>query len=191
MRPYPLTSEELVDDLASELREIIETVQKGFGTLSRDQLAWHAGRGRWGVGHCLVHVARTNELYRGPLSEALRTAKAEGRTARGPLRGRWFGRLFTRAMGPGGPKVRTKDFLKPRYAVIQAAALETFLAEQIRFEGILADARGLDLDAVRVVSPVSGWIRLGVGDAMRALVAHERRHLAQAERVLAMEGFPR
>jgi len=190
MRAYPLTSEELVDDLISQVDEITASARTRFGALSRDQLAWHTGRGRWGIGHCLVHLARTNEVYRGPLSEALRAARSEGRTAAGLLKGRWFGRRFTRAMGPGGMKMWTKESLRPRYATIQAAALETFLAEQVRFRDLLAEARGLDLDATRVVSPVSRVVRLSVGDALRALVAHEWRHLAQAERVLAGEGFP-
>jgi len=192
MRAYPLTSEELVDDLVSEVDQIAAAVRERFGALSREQLAWHPGPKHWGVGHCLVHIARTNELYRATLADTLRTARSEGRTATGPLVGRWFGRWFTRAMAPGGGiKVRTKDVLRPRYAAVQEGALEMFLAEQVRFRSLVIEARGLDLDSARLVSPVSGLVRLSASDVLRALVAHEWRHLAQAERVLAEEGFPR
>jgi len=192
MRAYPLTSEELVDDLLAQIDEVTAAVRERFGALSHEQLAWRPRPERWGVGHCLVHLARTSELYRGPLAEALRAARSEGKTARGPLKGGLFGRWFTRAMAPGGGlKVKTKDPLRPRYVTIQEGGLEMFFAEQARFRDAVGEARGLDLDAVRIVSPVSSIVRLCAGDALRALVAHEWRHLAQAERVLASEGFPR
>ncbi len=192
MRAYPLTSEELVDDLLAQVDDVTAVVRDRFGALSGDQLAWRPGRERWGVGHCLVHLARTSERYRSTLTEPLRRARSEGMTATAPLRGRWFGRWFTRAMAPGrGLGLRTHETLRPRYATVQAAGLETFFAEQHRFRSLVADARGLDLDAIRVVSPIAKWVRLCGGDALRALVAHEWRHLAQAERVLAEAGFPR
>lgn len=192
MRPYPLRSEELVDDVLSELDRVTETVRARFSGLSLEQLAWQPSPGQWGVGHCLVHLARTNAAYRGALAGALRAGKESGAVAGGPLRGRWTGRIFTRLVGPGGGvSMRAPEVFLPSQETVANAALETFLAEQHRIRAVAEGGRGLDLDALFVVSPASSVVRLTTGDVLRALAAHELRHLSQAERVMATPGFPR
>jgi hypothetical protein len=42
-----------------------------------------------------------------------------------------------------------------------------------------------------MVSPVARWLRMPLGSGFAMMLAHERRHLAQARRVLSTEGFPR
>lgn len=191
MRPYPLTADELVDDVLAELDRVTDEVRRTFGPLTDEQLAWRPAPRKWGVGHCLVHLARINQLYREALAAALRG----GRDAAGPpppaLRGRWFGRLFTRQMGPGGFRVKTPALTRPRQEAASSGSLEAFFAEQIRLRAVVDGARGAHLDAIRVVSPLSSRVKLAVGDAFRLLAAHEARHLEQARRVLADPGFPR
>ncbi|MDP2956341.1 MAG: DinB family protein [Longimicrobiales bacterium] len=192
MRPYPLRPEELVDDVLSELDAVTERVRVRFGGLSREQLAWQPSPNRWGVGHCLAHLARTNEAYRGALSGALRAGRESGALAAGPLRGRWTGRLFTRMVGPGsGVSMKSPGVFLPIQETVAEAALDAFLAEQHLIRAVAEEGRGLDLDALFVVSPASSVVRLTAGDALRALAAHELRHLSQAEHVMATPGFPR
>lgn len=189
MRPYPLSSGELIDDVVSELDRVRDTVQERFGALDDEQLAWQATPKTWGIGHCLVHLARTNELYRETLASAFRSA-SPGDGA-GPLKGRPMGRLFTWLVGPGVPvKVKSPDIVKPRQRTVSAGALEAFLVEQHRLRGLAGDASGLDLDGIVVRSPLGSWLKLTAGDALRVVVAHEARHLSQAEAVLAEVGFP-
>ena len=46
-----------------------------------------------------------------------------------------------------------------------------------------------DLRTVVVTSPVAPIAFYSALDAFRILVAHERRHMAQAERVITADGF--
>lgn len=197
LRAYPLSSTELVDDVVAGLDAVTAEVERAFGALSTAQLAWQPSPEKWGVGHCLVHLARSAEVYRkvmeGPLGDAAtaRTARGVGPDGTDPLlRGRWFGRFFTRTVGPGGMKVKAPSVIRPRPDAVQAGARERFLDEQRRFRDFVSLARGVDLDAVEVRSPIASWVRLTAGDALRVVVAHEWRHVAQAERVLAAPGFP-
>jgi hypothetical protein len=48
-----------------------------------------------------------------------------------------------------------------------------------------------DLSAVTITSAVAPIAFYSVLDAFKILVAHERRHLLQAERVVNADGFPR
>jgi hypothetical protein len=189
--PYPLACDALLDDVGQELDAITDRVRERFGGLNSEQLVWQADEDRWGVGHCLVHLARLNELYRIRLGPALKEARARGREGPRPLRGSWFGRWFTSAVGPEAKRrVQTPPIFRPRQEVVVDAPLESFLAEQIRLRSLVEEARGLDLDRIRVTSPVSPLLRFKVSDAFRILVEHERRHLDQADAVMVTEGFP-
>lgn len=189
MRPYPLSAAALVDDIVTHLNQVEATVEKRFSSLSDEQLAWRPQEKRWGVGHCLVHLARTNELYREALVQAFRNGpKGGGEDA---LTGRITGRLFTWLVGPSVPvKVRAPDVIKPRQRTVSTGAVEAFLVEQHRLKGVAEEGASLDLDAVVVRSPIASWMKLTGGDALRVVVAHELRHLKQAEAVLDDGRFP-
>jgi len=69
--------------------------------------------------------------------------------------------------------------------------MAAFRAYQVQYIDRLRQANGLDLARARVSSPVTRWIRMPLGSGFAMMVAHQRRHLAQARRVLSAEGFPR
>jgi hypothetical protein len=69
--------------------------------------------------------------------------------------------------------------------------MAAFRAYQVQYVDRLHQAKGLDLARARVTSPVASWLRMPLGSSFAAMLAHERRHLAQAARVISAEGFPR
>lgn len=191
MRPYPLDCDALVDDLLGDLDVLTEVVRGRFGPLTDGQLAWQPSPQKWGVGHCLVHLARSNELYRKALTPAFREARSQGVRAAAPLRGSWFGRWFTGAVGPSvRMKVKAPGAAQPRQRAVEQGSLETFLTEQHRTRTLIEEGRGLDLDAIRIPSPLASWLKFRSGDALRILVEHEKRHVKQATEVMAVYGFP-
>ena len=191
MRPYPLECDALVADLLADLDGLTDEVGRRFGTLTDEQLAWQPSPDRWGVGHCLVHLTRSNESYRVVLDPAFRDGRARNVVAAGPLRGGWFGRWFTGAVGPKVPmRVKAPAAVRPESAAVQAGSIEGFLAEQLRTRALIEEARGLDLDAIRVVSPLAPWLKFRAGDALRIVVEHEKRHVKQAAAVLEDPAFP-
>jgi hypothetical protein len=66
-----------------------------------------------------------------------------------------------------------------------------FLEQQDRILNLLEKATGRPLDEARVPSPAFRLFRLRISDGLRAMVAHQWRHLAQAERVMGHPDFPR
>lgn len=191
MVSYPVSAEDFVTAIQEEVDWISAEVRDRFGTLSSEQLAWQPSPERWGVGQCLVHVARSNELYREKLTPALRSAQARGLVAVRPLKGSWLGRWFTRAVSPGGRPATTPPSFRPRRETVEGSALETFFAEQVRLQALLDESRGLDLDRIRVFSPAVRFLRFHACDVFRMLVEHEKRHLGQAVRVASEPGFPK
>jgi hypothetical protein len=69
--------------------------------------------------------------------------------------------------------------------------MAAFRAYQVQFIDRLRQANGLDLARARVRSPAVSWLRLPLGSGFALVVAHERRHLLQARRIIADPAFPR
>lgn len=163
--------------------------------LTEAQARWRHRPGAWSVAECLSHLAVLNRTYLDDFARVAAEARAAGRTGHGPWRLSWFGRTFTRAMGPVtgrglGRKLPAPAAYAPPSDVTLAAALADFRAVQGALVERLEAADGLDLDGVMVRSPAWPMLRFSLLSAFAALAAHERRHLAQARRVLAQPGFP-
>ncbi len=187
------TAAEHLTTLRDRLDAIDGAARALAAPLAAVQRLWRPAPDRWGVADCFEHLIATGAAYYPRASAALvadRPIEPARRAALAgaPYRSTWFGRWFVRAAGPGGRRIRApRPFVPPP---AQADAPERFLVQQGELRAILAAADGRDLGAVRVPSPVSRLLTLRLGDCLAMLVAHEARHLAQAERVRAEPGFP-
>ena len=79
-----------------------------------------------------------------------------------------------------------------RTAALDPASELARLAElHDQIEGQIREAAGLDLRRIRLSSPVSGLIRMNLGDAFALILTHERRHLYQLRKVTEELGYPK
>jgi hypothetical protein len=104
----------------------------------------------------------------------------------------WFGRWFIRNYIEPSPV--TKRGRAPRKIVpasaVDASILDRFLGtNRLARERVLRAARH-DVNRIRFTNPFVSGIRFTVGTGFEILLRHQRRHLLQAERVTAREGFP-
>ena len=176
--------------LVAEIRDIAADADRLFGQLSTDQLAWSPGPGRWSVAQCLEHLIRIDRAY-WPVF-----ARIEAGSYRSPLVCRLFlpglwGALILKAVEPGTTmKARTSRPLDPASADVGGDVLRRFAAHEKELGAHMeAIDRAGGADAV-IASPLLNAIGYRVLDALRILVAHQRRHLAQAQRVMAEASFP-
>jgi hypothetical protein len=163
--------------------------------LTETQARWRPRPGAWSVAECVSHLAVLNRTYLDGFARVVADSRAAGRTGRGPWRLGWFGRTFTRAMGPVtgrglGRKLPAPAAYVPPSDVTLAAAMADFRDVQQTLVERVRAAEGLDLDGILVQSPAWPLLRFSLLTAFAALAAHERRHLAQARRVTARPGFP-
>ena len=144
------------------------------------------------MGQCLQHLVVSDGLYFERLERAISEGRSRGLRGKEPFEGGAFGRWFTRSLGPGGVRrFRTpRVFSPPEAAAVPPEVVRAFAGRSDRLLRILGEAKGVDLDRVRIASPVTPLVRLRVSDALRLLVAPARRHLEQARRVTESPGFP-
>lgn len=194
MDTAPSSVESFTAAASREVRKAQDVARARFGDLDSRQLAWSPEPGRWGVGECLEHLLKTNHLYLKQMDPAVRTLERIGDPEALMIHGGAFGRWFTRVVGPtsrwrlpapGGFRPRRNH--QPRTI---DDVVDRFVDQQDRILELLAEAEGRPLDEARISSPASKLIRFRLSDAIRAMIAHVWRHLAQAERVLDHPDFP-
>ena len=177
--------------LADELSALDADARALAGGLDETQASWRPDGGRgWSVAQCLDHLAVASTAYLEPIEAALRSARERGRWRRGPVAPGVCATLFIRSLEPPVRwRVPNPRSITPAPAPPLAEALSGFLRSQEAARGALRSGAGLDL-SVRFVNPFVPGLRFRVRAGFSIISAHDRRHLWQARRVLAADGFP-
>lgn len=197
------SSAAFVRALGEEVRAIRERAEARWGELDPEALAWSPGEGRWSAGQCLEHLLLINAGYLGSLEGALERFAGAPRDPGLPVRDRRVGRFLAHAVGPEARRrLPAPRSLRPAKGSrpsshgeggapeLREWPLPAFLEQQDRILRLLSRLEGLPLDRIRIPHPATRLLRLRASTALRMLVAHEWRHLAQAERLLHHPRFP-
>jgi len=152
--------------------------------LTRDQLWWRPGDA-WCVAECFDHLARTNTL----IGSAMARAVAQ------PTPPRWhegfpvpaaLDNWMVRAIEP---PVRIRFTAPPAARPMSDGADEDMLAKYFDSHRALLAVLELPwarIERIRFRHPVR-WLSLSLVSGLRLMAAHDRRHLWQAARVVALQ----
>lgn len=184
--PFPF------DSLLQQVDATIEQARELGAGLSDEQIAWTPPEGGWGVGQCFEHLIVVADQYEATLGPCLEKARKEART---PSLAGHTPTLAGRFLINGVKAANPRRLKAPRVFAPSPKArenvVEGFCDRHDRVAEAVRQARGIDLCAYKVASPVSRLIRLNLGDALLVLVYHAERHLNQATRVTEHPEFPR
>lgn len=182
-----------IGDYLAQLSRIEEEVRFRFEPLSEAQFNWRPAEGKWSVGECFDHLAITTSLVLSQVWPALEKAKAENRLGSEPFRYGWLGGWFVKSMEkPGKRGMPAPRNFVPGSGLPQSQVLGKFGAAMRDLRDAIEQGHGIALDKVRAKSAAQGggFIRLNLAAWFASTLAHTRRHLAQARRVMETEGFP-
>ncbi len=169
------TSSEFTE-AGARLHRLAETV---------DSSGWsrRAAAGGWSIDECVAHLTLTNERYIPVLVEAIDAAPVMSDPPM-PLKQDLAGRMLRWMMEPPVRfKLPTSPSFQPPSSAGRSATLARFESVQARLTDLIREMDGLDVSRVRIASPFNDKLRYSAYSALRIIVAHERRHLWQAERV--------
>jgi hypothetical protein len=181
--PLALTPE--IDAFRAQFEQISAEADALVGALSDARFTWQRAPESWSVVQCIDHLNATAREYLPMLDEGIADAIRRGLYNPGPYAYNWIGRLMAWVVDPStrirarAPKAFQPPVGRPRHDVMAA-----FRAYQVQYIDRLRQANGLDLARARVPSPVARWIRMPLGSGFAMMIAHERRHLQQARRVI-------
>ena len=180
-----------IQQILTKAKEAGEKVRTEFSALSTGQLNWKSSAESWSIAQCLDHLVVTDGLYSASLQRI-----AEGNYNMRSWE-RWspfsgmFGKLLINRTGENPViKMKAPKVLKPAESNIDDAIVARFHHHHEKMLGYITAATTVDLDKIKITSPVSKLITYSLRDAITVIVYHKHRHINQAIRVKEMPGFP-
>jgi hypothetical protein len=175
-----------------EAEAIARDVQSTFGHLNAEQTNWKPSADQWSVAQCLDHLMATNRELFAVFDQTINGSKQTKLIERLPFLPGFFGRLMVKVLAPDA----RQKFKAPPAAIPSASALDPGIVDRFvahQQEAILKMKAIEKFNPARVIitSPFAGFMTYSLLDACRIIIVHERRHLAQAERVMTMNDFPK
>ncbi|HEY2846908.1 MAG TPA: DinB family protein [Pyrinomonadaceae bacterium] len=177
-----------LENLRKELDAVITDVRSAFSDLTREQINWKPSVEVWSVGQCFEHLnvggAAMLKAIEGKVDYASNTTFFE----RLPILPGLFGKLVSNAVSPDAVrKLKSLKIFAPAGSSVDADVIAKFLDLQPSIASAMARCENVD---TIMTSPVARFVTYSLLDGFRIVVWHERRHLAQAKRVMENAAFP-
>jgi len=176
---------ELRLQLQAELRSQIDYVTRLQAT-DPSRLLQQPEPGKWSVIQVLEHLNSYGLFYLPEIDRAIRVASP----SRGQYKPGWLGDYFVRVMetdDTGKPKKKMKAAKRhePRFHADSRPVMQTFLQQQQDLLQLLDAAADKDWGSARTRVSISKLAKMKLGDCLRFVVEHQKRHLLQITRILA------
>lgn len=183
--------EEKIQHITSEMQRAADDVQDSFGSMSDEQLNWKPAENSWSIAQCLDHLIRSNVEFDDEWPKLLAGMRRNSFLENwSPLTG-FFGRLLIGSLQKDSRKTKApaKSIIPP--SEIEPGIVERFVANVEQTNKNITGCEGIDLHRTVLTSPFLRVITYRLDDAFSILVEHTKRHIRQAKRVTATEGFPK
>lgn len=185
----PLALAPEIEEFRHEFERISAEADVLVSPLTDGQFAWQPSPEAWSVAQCMDHLNASARVYLPVLDEGIADAIRRGLYGPGPYVYNAIGRLHVYFAQPSTRiRARAAARLLPAPGRPRSEIMAAFRAYQVQYIDRLRQANGLDLARARVASPAIAWLRIPLGSAFALTIAHERRHLAQARRVVLQMG---
>jgi len=193
-----LPTETSVDPLTAELPLIpqLEAYRTGFrwakgeirnltGALDPAVYNRRPSEKAWSAAECVEHLSATTREMIPALDAGVAHAREKGWLSPGPFEYGRFEKWFARQSGgeelPPKRRFKTPKLYHPTHRTYDMEeAVRGFLVLQDRYIETLQLASGVDLARIKVASPAMSLLKLSLGQWLRSMEGHQRRHLWQA-----------
>ena len=176
-----------LEDVAKELNEATQRAWTLVQSTDGRLFTVRPNPASWSAAECLSHLSLSSEMFLPVLQTAVTDAKKRAMAPpKHALKMDLIGRVLRWFLEPPiRQRLKTSARFVPRSVRAKAEAFGEFAALQSKLAELLAAAAGIDLNRVKISSPFDKRIRLNLYSAFRILIAHQRRHLWQAEQAVA------
>ena len=185
-----MQSNQLLNPQLEEIKTQIDAASKKADSIVRsinfDQLNERPQPNQWSIAECLVHLNLSSEAEINVLDDAYEQNQTKRTFAEKQFKMDLLGRILKWSLEPPPlflSRLKTTEMFQPVNIEPLGEVLPTFLALQEQLKACADAANGLPLDRIKVVSPFNTRVKYNLLSCFHILLAHERRHLWQAERV--------
>ncbi len=173
----------LLTNLEDQTEQHLALAIRRYQNLSEEILSRRPTDGGWSITECLWHLNSYSRYYLPEIKKAL----AKGTTPTSTFTSTWLGAYFTRIMkpGPGMKKMKAFKDHRPPSEIVPHEVVAEFIHQQEELLGLLRKARMANLAQIKIGISILPWLKLRLGDVFQFLIAHQDRHIQQAERIQA------
>lgn len=171
-----------LDRCAQDIKESRVRAQSLVSGLPPDQLTKQPETGKWSIAECILHLSATAAVVQPLMEKVIAQGKRNNAIGNGPFSIGTKGRLLVWIAEPP-PKFRIrapKNVRPPAVIADPGKLLPDFMKAQDEWERLMREQEGLDLAKIKVGH---GAFRMRLAAALPWMMAHQRRHLLQAENV--------
>jgi hypothetical protein len=172
------------DRCAKEINEARLRAEALALGLTPEEFTMQPEAGKWSIAECILHLNVTASVMQPLMEKAIAQARHDNNVGTGPFGIGLKGRLLVWIAEPP-PKFRmpAPPHLRPPARIDDPLKLlPDFLKAQAEWERLIRESAGLDLAKIKVGKRFSPF-RARFAAALPWMMAHQRRHLVQAENV--------
>ena len=175
-----------IDDVEKELNDATRQAWALVQSTDPRLFTVRPAQGSWSAAECISHLSISTEMFLPVLKKAIEDARTRGLTSKKEPGMDVLGRVLKWFLEPPiRQRMRTSAPFVPRSVRAKAEAFGEFASLQSKLAELLEGARGLNLRKLKIVSPFDRRVKYNVYSAFKIVVAHQRRHLWQAEQAVA------
>jgi len=182
-------SNKLLIELQEQTESFLNKAISEWQMLRHSQFGYKVSPEKWSATQCLEHLNSYGRFYLPEMEKSINKAKEKGWTTSTHFKSGWLGHYFTKLMMPGADGMVGKKMSSPKnhYPVSNADSYQviaTFIEQQEKLLSLLDAAQSIDLNKATCAISISKLVKLKLGDTFLFYIAHQYRHILQAERAL-------
>jgi hypothetical protein len=179
----------LINDLQQQTEFFINKAVTHWQMMPHKQFAYKQSPEKWSANQCLQHLNSYGHYYLPAIAKAIMHGK--DKQASSTFKPGWLGNYFTNLMQPKqdgslNKKMKSPKNHEPTNNADSYLEIAEFIEQQEKILLLLEQARGIDMNKIKVPISISPFIKLKLGDVFMFLIAHNQRHVLQAEKALSI-----
>jgi len=184
-----MKANDFLDQRRDETNVIIDTVAKEFGGIDQTLFCVKPSHDKWSIAECFQHLNLTLNIYMAQMVELVK--KVEKYPRRNEIFNLSFvGKMAVKSMTPKPDnsltiKMKTFGKLEPQQSNGEKTEiLDEFNAHQQNTLEVIKGLRYMSLTKPKITTAIGPLLKMRIGDALHFMVAHNQRHIVQAQNVL-------
>jgi len=186
---------EFLNSLRLELKSIINEFEKYLSSLTETQLNWQFNAQKWTISQQLTHIKLHNDTFlKLSFKETDRAIERGHQSPDKPFRSCAMGSLYTGIISPTSSfKFRSIDQFVPIKTPQKNYLKDELIpsTHQILHLIDLVEKQKVDMNKVTFMVPGSQHYKFPIGDVIKIMLVHSKRHLYQIKEITDHPDFPR
>jgi len=178
------SSQDLLTTLRRDILEDIDFAKK-LDEYSVEQLNFKIDTDTWSILENIEHLNLYGDFYLPEIQKGIDQAKQTKPTPE--FRSSWLGEYFANAMLPQAngqiKKMKTFKNKDPKNSELSKDKITRFLEQQKVLLSLVEQASKVNLRKAKSGTTIAKWLKVNIGDILRVVIYHNRRHMNQIRKI--------